>query len=171
MNDSKPGQTDPKGEVWSPEEINFLRENRHNFSLSALAEKLGRTRGAVAGKSKRIGIKTTTQHHKQMISRARASSERVGKRTTWAKPEFTHIQTKFVRGGRAEPKHMIEPDVGILNGVGVKIGEIESHHCKWVVGEPADFTCCGQKRLEGSPYCENHHKIAYKARINTDGRR
>ena len=36
-------------------------------------------------------------------------------------------------------------------------------NCQWPIGDPQekDFTFCGDKSMEGKPYCENHCNIAY----------
>jgi len=166
LNDSNLGRTD----LWTPEEEAFLLANRQDFSMGDLAQKLGKTRSAVAGKSRRLGIVTTKAHHSRMITRALVKAHESGKYANRARPQrpegYIPIVTTYKRGEKAVPKHMVEPPVYILDGVGVKIGDIESHHCKWVVGEPSDFICCGQNRLPNSPYCENHHQIAYKPRKN-----
>lgn len=166
MNDSKTAQIKTPEAPWTRSEVDFLAENRFNMSLSDIGRHLGRSRNAVAGKAARLGIKTTALHHSRMITQALVKAHATGK---YANRQFKHIKTTFVKGGRAESQHMKEPDVGILNGIGVKMGEIENHHCKWVVGDPSEFTCCGNRRLEGSPYCESHHKIAYKPRKASNG--
>ena len=35
--------------------------------------------------------------------------------------------------------------------------------CQWPIGDPQekDFRFCGDKSMEGKPYCENHCNIAY----------
>ncbi len=41
--------------------------------------------------------------------------------------------------------------------------ELETHQCKWPVGEPRDpsFGFCGAKRVPGLPYCQGHAARAF----------
>jgi len=43
----------------------------------------------------------------------------------------------------------------------VHIADLESKHCRWIVGEPADGMCCGEDRVPGLPYCKPHSLRAY----------
>lgn len=165
-----PAAMTPRGD-WSKEQLQFLVKNRLLMSMSELAEHLGKTRGSVAGKLFRIGFKVNKAFHSKMVSRAltraHASGKYAGRKTRrLATPEglegYVGIKSTFKRGAKSVPQHMIEPPVMILNGTGVKIGDMEAHHCKWIIGEPSDITCCGQDRQNKSPYCTAHHSIAYK---------
>lgn len=163
----KPAQTDS----WTEEEVKFLIENRKNMSMSMIAFEIGKTKGAIAGKLHRLGIKADENLRRAMLSEGvrRSYARRSGINCNLVSTKkgvdgWKAIATVYKRGEKATPKHMIEPPVGILGGVGVKLWALENHHCKWVVGEPSDLTCCGQNRLKDSPYCQDHHNIAYKPR-------
>lgn len=41
--------------------------------------------------------------------------------------------------------------------------ELESHHCRWPVGDPQakDFFFCGAVKAGDGPYCAHHHRVAY----------
>lgn len=43
------------------------------------------------------------------------------------------------------------------------IMELQRHHCRWPVGEPGKegFGWCGEKAVEGLPYCHRHCARAY----------
>ena len=158
---------------WSQEQIDFIVNRRFEMSAADLAKELGKTKGAVVGKLFRIGLKVPPSFTKKMVSRGVKRMHKAGKYANRArivkvegKDGWNPIKTSYKRGTKAVAQHMIEPPVGILNGVGVKLWELESHHCKWVVGEPSNLTCCGQNRQKDSPYCQEHHQVAYKGKPN-----
>jgi len=43
--------------------------------------------------------------------------------------------------------------------------ELENHHCRWAVGDPAkeDFFFCGAQKVDGLSYCAGHARMAYVA--------
>ena len=44
----------------------------------------------------------------------------------------------------------------------VQTHELEKHHCRWPVkGTDAETLFCGADRVEGSPYCAEHCRMAY----------
>lgn len=173
MLDSNAPQTseNPKpGLNWTQEELDFLIANRTKMSLSQIGAKLHKSRSAVAGKSRRLGIQIAPGQARKRVLKPKEERVFKAKRVTLVKIEqdgdWKPIATTFKRGTKAIPKHMMEPPVGILNGVGVKLWELEANHCKWVIGEPSDLTCCGQNRHPDSPYCQDHSRIAYKGKPN-----
>jgi GcrA cell cycle regulator len=40
--------------------------------------------------------------------------------------------------------------------------ELQSHHCRWPIGDPVMVGFCGADRLGALPYCETHARRAYR---------
>jgi GcrA cell cycle regulator len=42
--------------------------------------------------------------------------------------------------------------------------DLEPHDCRWPIGEPrqAGFHFCGERHLEGRPYCARHWSMAFQ---------
>ena len=52
--------------------------------------------------------------------------------------------------------------------------DLEPNDCRWPFGEPRspDFHFCGERQLEGRPYCEHHWSMAFQpARPRHHGQR
>ena len=52
--------------------------------------------------------------------------------------------------------------------------DLEPHDCRWPIGEPRspDFHFCGERQLEGRPYCALHWGMAFQpARPRHHGQR
>jgi len=47
----------------------------------------------------------------------------------------------------------------------VSLLDLEPRMCRWPLGDPQDeaFGFCGEDKLSGVPYCEEHAKLAYQA--------
>jgi hypothetical protein len=46
---------------------------------------------------------------------------------------------------------------------GVQTHELERHHCRWPIeGNDSETLFCGANHVEGSPYCAQHCRMAYK---------
>lgn len=51
--------------------------------------------------------------------------------------------------------------------VGVKPLDLESHHCRWPIGDPRspDFVHCGNPKMNGRPYCKSCLRRAIAPKI------
>ncbi|MEC9392228.1 MAG: GcrA family cell cycle regulator, partial [Pseudomonadota bacterium] len=61
------------------------------------------------------------------------------------------------------PLVMPEPAV-TADGEPINILSLSEKVCKWPIGEPGeeDFRFCGNNKVNGSPYCTEHTKVAYQ---------
>jgi len=101
-----------------------------------IAERLGVTRNAVIGKSRRIGLNWAARKAKPSKPPLRRPRKR--------KP------LPFM-ARRAKPKP---------SGP-VHFRNLEDHHCRWIPGEPSSQLYCGAERVQGSSYCGTHTRAAY----------
>jgi hypothetical protein len=75
-----------------------------------------------------------------------------------------HEGTRFSRRGRLHQP----PGVGDICGQKDQCPmylthELEKHHCRWpIAGADAATAFCGADRVEGSPYCAQHSRLAYQ---------
>lgn len=143
---------------WTKEQDDFLREQYRAISAEAIAQRIGKTRNAVIGRANRIGL---SKSYGEVFGRGAPHSPYKKKPR---KSQGGHNATGpelFYRKPRAvKVVKMAEADISPLNGVGVKMWELESRHCRWVVGEPKDLTFCGHNKHNGSSYCENHSALS-----------
>lgn len=59
-------------------------------------------------------------------------------------------------------------------GKGVAIVDLEPHHCRWIVTDLPRFGVhlyCGEKQLDGFPYCLCHSNLAYDGGLGAGARR
>jgi GcrA cell cycle regulator len=113
-------------------------------SQSQIADVIGGdcTRNAVAGKISRLGLcQSSRPRHKPTFERE-----------------------PYVFRSRVEPMHKLKPKPKRKPGSPhppVTFHELAPTHCRWPSGHSPRLTFCGEFRRAGSPYCEDHHKLAY----------
>ena len=142
---------------WTQEQIDFAVANAEKLTRSQIGKHIGKSKAAVANFLCRANIKMDEKLRRLRFQQSGRES-RVRRDISMG---YERIKSVSKKGERSNPQHMKEPPIGILGGEGVKLWMIEAHHCKWIVGEPKDLTCCGNERQKDSPYCSAHSHIAY----------
>lgn len=140
---------------WTQEQDDFIRAQYRAISTKAIGERLGKTKNAIIGRANRLGL---TKPYREVFGHADAPKQ--------------YRQPRKRRGDELGPERLnrrpkekgsaklTEADISPLNGVGVKIWEIENKHCRWVVGEPQDLLFCGHDKEAGSSYCLAHSRLS-----------
>jgi GcrA cell cycle regulator len=134
---------------WTDDRINLLKKMWVEGKTAAeIAKELGDvTRNAVIGKAHRLKLSNRVspiqQNKKPAVKQApRAASEVVP----------AEKRTKII----------LEKD---KNRKTVSLLDLNARMCRWPIGDPRDenFGFCGDRSVEGFPYCEDHAKAAYQA--------
>lgn len=142
---------------WTQEQDDFLKEQYRVLSKTAIAARLGKTKNSVIGRAYRLGI---SRPYQEVLEERQANSKRFRPRKSRGDksgPELFYRRLKPVKAVK-----MTEAEIVPLNGVGVKMWELESSHCRWVIGEPKDLTFCGHPKQSGSSYCSCHSSISVR---------
>jgi GcrA cell cycle regulator len=140
--------------TWSSDRIEQLKRCFHaGLSCSQIAREIGVTRNAVIGKLNRLGL----SRPKDVLTR-----EPERKRAPWRPRTFTQHQILMAMGPEPPPR---AEEISIHNGRGCSLLELGRGMCRWPISEPGaeDFCFCGNKPVEGLPYCVGHARIAYKS--------
>lgn len=137
------------------EEDDILRESYRVKTVRELAKILNRSRNSIIGRASRLGVNR---------SKSEAALEREVKRRHDTASIKDHLVVKRSNSShfrkssvRLSPQELPEETVTPLNGVGVKIWDLEPGHCRWVMGETKELTFCGHQKKFGSHYCNQHH--------------
>ena len=158
--DDKPKSTTGHSANWPPERVERLKSLINaGFSCSQIAGEIGVTRNAVIGKMNRLGL-SRPKDRLAPHAGERAGAER--KRAPW-RPRIVSAPRMLLALPR-EPLPRLE-DIAILNGCGCSLMELGPGKCRWPINEPgaANFCFCGNRPVEGLPYCVGHARIAYKS--------
>ena len=140
--------------TWTTERIALLK-NRIDAGLSCgqIAREIGVSRNAVIGKENRLGL----SRFKSTIA---GQPERPGAPNI-ARPRIaTQHRTLALRA--KPPLAFVEMPGDSANRR--SLFELQQWHCRWPIGDPTaeDFGFCGNKPVDGLPYCPAHARAAYR---------
>lgn|SRR5262245_23999709 len=147
----------PRGDVWTAEEKNLLREKWHDCSGTEIATMLGRTRNGIIGQAKRLGLlgkeKSEIFYRKQGIVRSKGNA----RGRPWLNRVFIPRPAKSVAKPLARPKYEPVPVSGIL------LLDVGLDQCRAIIGKNSGgFTLvCGQQTEANKSFCPTHQEKFY----------
>ena len=114
------------------------------YSFAAIGNTINRSRCAVAGRAMRLGLR------KDPIPAP-----------TYTVPSPIATPNRRITMPVLRKIEEIKQSEIILNGV--SIVDLESYHCRFIVGRGEDELAryCGADKKTGSSYCSEHHSIIY----------
>ena len=122
------------------------------LSCAQIADEIGVSRNAVIGKANRL-------HLSRFTTATQGQAERTGP------PQIARM--RIARGRRlpalqANPPTFVEMSANPASRR--SLSELREWHCRWPIGDPGteDFGFCGNKPLDGLPYCSMHARLAYR---------
>ncbi len=154
----------PLKPTWTAERVELLKRHfQAGFSCSRIAREIGVSRNAVIGKIFRL-----------QLSRPKSVRERCPEREagpTVRRPRtFGQHRILMVLRAKAQPE---ADGVPIHNGHCCSLLELSNEKCHWPISIPGvtEFRFCGNKSVDGLPYCEGHARIAYQPASRQRGAR
>ena len=149
---------------WTPEQISDLtRLWGEGLTTAEIGKRLGISKNAVVGKAHRLHLP------------ARPSPiKRTGPRPTVYRPA-TPRQPSAPRAPQAPrepraPSQSAQTSAAALRALAnqpsakrMPMMALSASTCRWPIGDPGDneFHFCGERSLDGKPYCSAHASIAY----------
>ncbi|MBQ8481520.1 MAG: global cell cycle regulator GcrA-like protein [Alphaproteobacteria bacterium] len=142
---------------WTDESVEELRRLwDKGLTASEIAKKLGVTKNAIVGKVHRLCLKARP-------SPIKTKDEEVEQNQATVQEEII-IETESTDELPVEENIKETEIVNSVSGNGrVKLVDLDSHTCRWPVGDPRDddFGFCGKKVRAGQTYCDEHSAMAY----------
>jgi GcrA cell cycle regulator len=141
--------------TWTTERIALLKSRIDaGLSCGQIAREIGVSRNAVIGKANRLGLS-------RFKSATGGQPERTGAPNI-ARPRFA-IQHRTLLALRAKPQ-LAFAEVPGDSANRCSLSELQQWHCRWPIGDPTaeDFGFCGNKPVDGLPYCPAHARMAYR---------
>jgi hypothetical protein len=148
---------------WLPEHDNALRRHLENgMSLRDVAAALnaefhlGKSKNATLGRAWRLGAKSIHPRGKQNATKPK--SPRKPRTTPAQRPDIA--ARKAASGPKLVPASFVpRPDPRPGH---VPLLDLVPDGCKWPSGD-GPFLFCNEPRWPDSPYCGDHHGLAYRA--------
>ncbi len=151
---------------WTEERVGALKKLwLEGQSASQIAKQLGDgvTRNAVIGKVHRLGLSGRAAPSQP----ARATFRQPRPRPQVSAPSAPR------RIEAAQPRPAAPPPAPVVDLPGTAtVLTLGAHMCKWPIGDPTsdEFSFCGRRSGEGTPYCVEHAKVAYQPQKGRGGR-
>jgi GcrA cell cycle regulator len=141
--------------TWTTERIALLKNRiEAGFSCGQIAREIGVSRNAVIGKVNRLSLS-------RFKSAAAGQEERTGTLKI-ARPRIP-TQYRILRALRVKPQ-LAFAEVPPDSANRCSLFELQQWHCRWPISDPGaeDFSFCGNKPVDGMPYCAAHARMAYR---------
>ena len=143
---------------WTEESVAELcRLWEKGLTANEIAKKLGVTKNAIVGKVHRLCLKARPSPIKSKTDENETPVVEAAENPVADEPtEETVNEIAVVEEVTEEKTKKAETGK-------VKLIELDSHTCRWPVGDPRDddFGFCGKKVRAGQTYCDEHSAIAY----------
>jgi GcrA cell cycle regulator len=140
--------------IWTAERVALLKRGfDEGLSCREIAVDIGVSRNAVIGKLSRLNL--TREARSDEPRPVRKSSPRARRART------VRRQLQMLRAEYGEAPAADEP---IVNGHCCSLFELDNSRCRWPVDTPetSDLRFCGNRPVEGLPYCPGHARLAYQ---------
>ena len=164
--------------LWTDEFLaQAVAEWKDGASGNQIAVRLGRglTRSAVIAKMHRLGLGNIPGRYKPRKAQpkqAKAKAPRPPRieRAPRVRPSRSSsgfaLRPLGIKHPSALPARPLPPAQPTTDIARVRLDELKSRHCRWIVGDPKRIAAgqpvfCGARREQGLPYCRDHNARAY----------
>ena len=142
---------------WTDEKVEKLRELwAQGLTANEIAKRLDVTKNAIVGKVHRLCLTARPSPIKSKNQEAEETEKAVE----------TVVEAKTETANRQVAEASVAPaksEKGAKENTNVKLVNLDSHSCRWPIGDPRDddFCFCGKKVRSGQTYCDEHSMQAY----------
>jgi len=151
-----PAKKPAKEPTWTVERIELLKSHfAAGLTCREIADDIGVSRNAVIGKLNRLNLTREQSGAAPRIERKEAAK---GRRRSVPRLQYQMLQALYAE---ARPAAADEP---IHNEHCCSLLELSEQRCRWPISTPGekDFRFCGNRPVEGLPYCPGHSRLAYR---------
>jgi len=143
--------------AWTNEMIDSLKRMwKKGLTTNEIAKELGVSKNSIVGKVHRLNLiarpspikkkeKEVAQPQKSHVEKTKNEPQKTAAKNETAKVSADTVETSKTKASC------------------IKLAELDSHTCRWPIGDPKDdnFCFCGKKVRSGQTYCDEHAAIAY----------
>lgn len=158
------------GLIWTPEldgQLTALHSEGATFSEMAQTIE-GATRNACIGRAHRLGLKRKRSYTDLPSPDGKPRKRKVPKRE-----QFAYWSRKRAPEIKLDPIPQPKPTKLVPEVVAISFGDLEKSNCHYpITDDPATMIFCGDRAVDGKPYCKAHMALCYvkpKARPTKEG--
>lgn len=174
---------------WTVEKVKELRELwQQGLTANEIAKKLGFTKNSIVGKVHRLALpprpspiksknadgKIESAPQKEAATKKTEAASKAVKKVssagTEAEKTAVAAEKTEVKTDAAPASAEVKPEAKAETPAKkkdtekhVRLVDLDSHTCRWPIGDPRDedFCFCGRKVRAGQTYCDEHAAIVY----------
>ena len=142
--------------TWTAERLALLKTHfEAGLSCREIAAEIGVSRNAVIGKLSRLNLTRDKAGNEPLVAKGKPKRPR--------REPLPKLRYQLVKSSRADPLPAAR-DEPIHNGHCCSLLELSKDRCRWPINTPGadDFCFCGNRPLDGMPYCVGHSRLAYR---------
>jgi GcrA cell cycle regulator len=155
-----PTHQSPFRPTWTVERLELLKIHFDaGLSCREIAAEIGVSRNAVIGKLSRLNLTRDKAGNAPLASKSKPRSTA----TRHRREPAPKLRYQLLKALRAEPLPPSKEEQ-IHNGHCCALFELSNERCRWPISTPGadDFCFCGNRPVEGMPYCAGHSRLAYR---------
>ena len=159
--------------IWDDDNIKLLQKLwDKGLSTTEIAKKMNVSKNSIVGKVHRLCLKARPSPIKKKETETIETETTINKDiieeiTVTVEPKVAAFEATKISGDTCSTKEKNTPrpehEKTNKKSKYVKLVELDSHTCRWPIGDPRDedFCFCGKKVHAGQTYCDEHSQIAY----------
>ena len=162
--------------IWDDNSIKMLQKLwDKGLSTTEIAKKMNVSKNSVVGKVHRLCLKARPSPIKKKENETAEEQEVITVEQVTAEETTEEVlveEIKVTPAEKADEKNVVSAKKGEQKKESakankkakyIKLVELDSHTCRWPIGDPRDedFCFCGKKVHAGQTYCDEHSQIAY----------
>jgi GcrA cell cycle regulator len=139
--------------TWTNDRVELLKGHfAAGLSCREIANEIGVSRNAVIGKLSRLNL---TREKKPIARRENAKS---GQSRSVPRLQYRILRKIFAEAPVADDGASIHSEQHCT------LFELSEERCRWPINSPGEegFCFCGNRPVEGVPYCAGHARLAYQ---------
>ena len=148
--------------AWTAEMVADLKKMwDEGLTTNEIAKRLNVSKNSIVGKVHRLNLKARPSPIKKKEEIIEEKQQSVDEAPKPASKTIKKISISPVR---------ISTEKTPKKDSCLKLTELDSHTCRWPIGDPRDdnFCFCGKTVRSGQTYCEEHSAVAYVKPIKKD---
>ena len=166
--------------AWTDEMVDELTKMwGKGLTTNEIAKALGVSKNSVVGKVHRLNLDARPspikKKEEEKPNKAKNSplKEKISSKAPVQSEPSKEVKKSHASPKKEEEKPATEESVQIESKLSpnptfhkntcIKLADLDSHTCRWPIGDPRDdnFCFCGRHVKSGQTYCEEHAAIAY----------
>jgi len=146
--------------TWTVERLELLKVHFDaGLSCREIAAEIGVSRNAVIGKLSRLSLTRDKAGNEPLVRKSKTKDKPARQR----REPVPKLRYQLIKALRAEPQPAKDGEP-IHNGHCCSLFELSKERCRWPISTPGadDFCFCGNRPVDGMPYCAGHSRLAYR---------